>query len=87
MAALTSLAVFSRCEISRSSPTGQLETSSKASSATVLSKSFKKLCCRNFQHYQTCVYHQRYRVSYCKSLRLTPALRQSPPQSWVIHDH
>uniref|UniRef100_A0A2P2LFS4 Glucose-induced degradation protein 8 homolog isoform X3 n=1 Tax=Rhizophora mucronata TaxID=61149 RepID=A0A2P2LFS4_RHIMU len=46
MAAFTSLAVFNRCEISRSSRTGQFETSSKASSATVLSNSSKKLCCR-----------------------------------------
>ena len=32
--------------MSRSSPTGQLETSSKARSATVFSNSSKKLCCK-----------------------------------------
>lgn len=48
IAALTSLAVLSRCDMSSRSPTGQLATSSKANSATVLSNSSKKFCCRKF---------------------------------------
>ncbi|OMP09738.1 hypothetical protein CCACVL1_01044 [Corchorus capsularis] len=43
MAALTSLAVLRRWDMSISSPTGQLEASSKARRATVLSNSSKKL--------------------------------------------
>jgi len=63
IAAFTSLAVFRRCEISKSPPTGQLETSSKASSATVLSSSSKKLCCRIYQLSQVIYYHHSCHVN------------------------